>query len=478
MLALCTMAGARSPDRQLMFDCLPRDHQAAVWCRGAWQPLSPDGRYFRLPEACRSAGPNRFRLSRPGYLDSEIEVSAAVLNGKEPVRIPQRIDQVLSLEPRLVQVTFRTRPEGAQVFLQLPGGHEEFIGLSGRPLALNLSKVIGGSSAGLFYVEFRKSGYHPASLPIPSHTFQSDASDWPDDGALPLAPVGVSAWLVLAGAGATAAALRWGLRRRQALSREAAGPRLGPYLLLQRVAAGGSGVVFQARLADAQAGDLRAIKVLHPHLADQPGGSEQFAREAALLATLRHPNVVQVYDWGEDLGRPYLVMDWVQGQDLRHALTAHALGHKSACALLRQAALALAHAHERGVVHRDVKPENLLVSSDGKLRLIDFGLALATEPAGAKSTDLSGTAGYMAPERLAGGPATTFTDQYALGVVAFEALANRLPLSGQPGLAQARPGLPPELVALVERMLHPDPAERFATLGEVADALAYVLSRS
>jgi len=462
---LTLWAGA---DTLIYFDCLPRDHQVAVFVpdQGRWTPLTADSsQNFRLPESHLTQGSVRFRLSRQGYQDYELTVP--VRNLRSPrVRLPGHVDQLITLQPALTTVTFQTRPGGAQTYLQLPGGQQEYLGLSGQPLTLNLAKVTGGSQQGLFYIEFRKSGYSSLKVPIPSYSLVGgQTGDWPRQGVIPLPRTGWQWYYALP---LVALLLLWKRPWRKAtLNTTGVSPRLGGYDILQRVGSGASGTVYQARL---ESGAFCAIKVLHPHWADDAQVAGQFLREGAILAKFRHPNIVAVYDWGEDLGRPYLITEWLEGRDLRQALVGDALGGATLARLLAQAAAGLAAAHAAGVVHRDVKPENLVVR-EGRACWIDFGLAQSTS----EPSDLSGTPGYLAPERLTGSPATPASDQYSLGVLAFEALTGILPQASDRGIAailkELRPGLDAQLVEVVERMLAIDPEARYPSLEQVRLAL-------
>lgn len=480
-LWLCLLSLWAGADTLICFDCLPRDHRVAVFvpndrmpapAGGRWLPLTADSEQnFRLPDAARGQSEVRFRLSRQGYQDHYLTVPADRLRAAR-VRLPGRLDQLIALQPALATVTFQTRPSGAETYLQLPGGQLEYLGLSGQPVALNLAKVTGGSQQGLFYVEFRKSGHSSLRIPIPSYSLVGgETANWPEKGVIPL-PSTVPRWIyalpLLLGI------LLWRIRRSPLARTNPAPTRasIGPYELVLRVGSGASGTVYQGRL---QSGALCAIKVLHHHWADDSRVSGQFLKEAAILAKLKHPNIVAVYDWGEDLGRPYLVTEWLEGRDLRNALAGEALGSSALRQLLAQAAAGLAAAHAAGVVHRDIKPENLIVR-EGHACWVDFGLAQTVSEA---VPDLSGTPGYLAPERLNGAPASAASDQFALGVLAFEALTGILPeptfqpdLDFGANLRKLRPGLDGQLAAVVERMLAVDPQARYPSLEHVRQALS------
>ena len=189
---------------------------------------------------------------------------------------------------------------------------------------------------------------------------------------------------------------------------------------MERIAAGGMGEVFRAH--DAVLDREVAVKVLHPNLASDPGFVDRFRREARAAAGLSHPNIVGVHDWGAVDGVYFMVMEFVRGQSLRDVLTAEGLlAPAQAADVLMQVLAALEHAHRKGIVHRDVKPENVLLTPDGVAKVTDFGLARAYADARSTQTGtISGTAHYLAPEQLLGEPADPRTDLYSVGLVAFE----------------------------------------------------------
>ncbi len=211
----------------------------------------------------------------------------------------------------------------------------------------------------------------------------------------------------------------------------------GRYHVLERIAAGGMGEVFLAQ--DAVLAREVAIKVLHRSLASDPGFVDRFRREARAAATLNHPNIVAVYDWGAVDGIYYMVMEYVRGRSVRDLLNVDGpLAPAQAAEIVRQTLLALEHAHEKGIVHRDLKPENILLTTDGTVKLTDMGLARAF--ADAKATHagaVTGTVQYLAPEQIRGEPADPRSDLYSLGIVTYELLTGRLPFEGETPMAIA-----------------------------------------
>ncbi|MFG3707265.1 protein kinase [Micromonospora sp. NPDC047670] len=266
----------------------------------------------------------------------------------------------------------------------------------------------------------------------------------------------------------------------------------GRYRLDERVATGGMGDVWRAK--DLVLGRQVAVKVLLPALVSDPDFIARFRAEARIMAALRHPGVVQVFDCGEDDlpdgGRAdYLVMEFVTGQPLSKRIEAAGrLDVGETMAIVAQVAQALHAAHLGGIVHRDVKPSNLLVQEDGSVVLVDFGVARSTNVTSITSTNaVPGTALYMAPEQAAGRPVSGATDIYALGAVAYCCLSGSPPFTGDNPLQVAvrhlddePPELPhdiPEAVrALVSRALAKDPADRFSSGAAMAEAARAAVS--
>jgi len=212
---------------------------------------------------------------------------------------------------------------------------------------------------------------------------------------------------------------------------------LGPYRLIARLGVGGMGIVYEAE--DTRLGRRVALKVVRPELAGSADAIARFQREARAVAKLRHPNIVTVYEVGEDRGIPFLAMELVPGSSLdeRFAAARTARTHVPTTDLLRwtrDVARALAAAHEAGIVHRDVKPSNVRVTPEGQTLLLDFGLALDPDSATISRTgQMQGTLFYASPEQVAGGSGRVDarTDVWSLGVVLYEGLTGRVPFEGQ-----------------------------------------------
>jgi serine/threonine-protein kinase len=254
----------------------------------------------------------------------------------------------------------------------------------------------------------------------------------------------------------------------------------GRYRLEERIASGGMGDVW--RCVDDVLGRTVAVKVLLPSLLEEQGFTERFRAEARTMATINHPGVVDIYDYGSDPAvGAYLVMEYVEGDALSRTLArVGRLTPARTMALVAQAADALHAAHERGVVHRDVKPGNLLVRPNGTLVLTDFGIARSAGAAQLTAAgSVLGTATYISPEQAMGEQATALSDIYALGVVAYQCLAGRRPFEGDNPLEIAMrhvreappplpPDIPPQVRAIVERAMAKDPAARWPNAAQFA----------
>ena len=249
--------------------------------------------------------------------------------------------------------------------------------------------------------------------------------------------------------------------------------RLGDrYLIEQRLARGGMGTVYEA--VDTHLGRQVAVKVLREELAGRPDAVERFEREARLLASLSHPNIVTVHDAGVLLGTPYLVMERLEGRTVRELLQAHGvIGPGESVLILRGVASALDAAHARGIVHRDLKPENVFLTQVGSVRVpkvLDFGLArLVSGGEGqqfvTRAAELWGTPAYMAPEQSPGASPVASWDLYALAVMAFELLTGRLPDGDPP------PTLSAPLRDFFAMALSPEPSQRSQAARGLVDSL-------
>ena len=250
--------------------------------------------------------------------------------------------------------------------------------------------------------------------------------------------------------------------------------RLGHYRIVDEIGRGGMGIVYLAE--DERLGRLVAVKSLPPALADDRARRERLRREARAAATISHPSVASVYALEEIDGQLLLVTEYVPGRTLRDEIQGGPLAPGRALAIAGDVARALAAAHEAGVIHRDLKPENVLMTAEGAVKVVDFGIAYV-EAAGAtrhtRTGDFVGTPAYMAPEQLMGARGDARADIYALGIVLAEMVTGRHPLAATAGERSDVPGpsMPAPVARIVERCLQPDAAARYASARELLPAL-------
>ena len=264
---------------------------------------------------------------------------------------------------------------------------------------------------------------------------------------------------------------------------------VGRYSLERELGRGGMGIVYCAR--DLRLERVVAIKLLPPQLADGAERRQRFVREARMAAQLSHPNIIPIHAVEEIGSFVFFVMSYIDGETLGTRLRRDGrLKAADAARMLREVAWALAYAHRQAVVHRDIKPDNILIEKgSGRALVADFGIArLVAAPSGGDSGEgrLVGTPEYMSPEQALGEPVDGRSDLYSLGVVGYYALSGRLPFSGtttaligqqinQPPPPLDAPAAPPQLVAAIERCLAKDPAHRYQTGEELAAALAEMI---
>jgi len=276
-----------------------------------------------------------------------------------------------------------------------------------------------------------------------------------------------------------------------------AGARLGPYEILAPLGAGGMGEVYRAR--DTKLDRDVALKVLPSHLAKDPEALERFEREAKVIAALSHPNILSIFDFGEQEGVSYAVTELLEGETLRARLASGALPPRKAVEIAIGMAQGLAAAHDRGIVHRDLKPENVFVTRDGRVKLLDFGLARllplfgsrGPTAVGAESLtepgSVLGTVGYMSPEQVRGGSTGPASDIFSFGAVFYEMLRGQRAFQRPshietmmailheepPGLHEGSGSFAAELSAVVEHCLEKLPEERFQSARDLAFALRF-----
>src|SRR6266545_4616652 len=278
-----------------------------------------------------------------------------------------------------------------------------------------------------------------------------------------------------------------------------AGTRLGPYEVLAPLGAGGMGEVYRAR--DTRLGREVAVKVLPAEISLDPQRRQRFEQEARSASALNHPNIVTVYDIGSADGMIYIAMEVVEGRTLRDLIVEQSVSVRKLLEIGAQVADGLAKAHAAGIVHRDLKPENLMISKDGFIKILDFGLAKLVEPG---SADLSvmptavapptepgtvmGTAGYMSPEQAGGQPLDFRSDQFSLGAILYEMVTGARAFQRKTGaetlvaimreepepIGQVNPKTPGPVRWIIERCLAKDPEERYASTKDLARDLASV----
>ncbi|MBB4930843.1 serine/threonine-protein kinase [Lipingzhangella halophila] len=266
------------------------------------------------------------------------------------------------------------------------------------------------------------------------------------------------------------------------------------YYVESRIAGGGMATVYVGH--DLRLDRRLALKVMHASLARDPSFVRRFINEAHSVAKLSHPNVVQVYDQGNDQGHVFLAMEYVPGSTLRDQLSERGrLAPQSALQIMAAVLAALGSAHQAGIAHRDVKPENVLLTRDGRVKVADFGLARAVEDSQqgqTKTGTVMGTAAYLAPEQIEHGASDARSDVYAAGIMLYELLTGSQPHTGENPIAVAYqhvnndvprpssivPGIPPEVDQLVTKATERDPRYRPANAGQYLAAVLEVLPSS
>jgi len=277
------------------------------------------------------------------------------------------------------------------------------------------------------------------------------------------------------------------------------GAKLGNYRILEKIGAGGQGTVYKA--ADTKLGRAVVIKVLPPELTVKEANLKRFEREARLASALDHPNICTIFDLNDIEGIHFIAMQYVEGKNVRELVSGRPLDLRSALSITIQVADALAAAHSRGIIHRDVKAGNVMVTPSGQVKILDFGLAKlmegeGTHLGGIHHTDLTevgipyGTATYAAPEQARGERVDARADIFSTGVLLYEMLTGTWPFQGKTSidvrhavlhneparLDEARPGsAPPQLQAILDHTLAKNPKDRYQKVGELRDDLRAVL---
>jgi eukaryotic-like serine/threonine-protein kinase len=263
----------------------------------------------------------------------------------------------------------------------------------------------------------------------------------------------------------------------------------GRYRLEAKLGSGGMSTVYLAR--DQTLDRSVAVKVMHREMSEQADQLERFRQEARAVAKLSHPNVVSVIDAGEDGGHPYIVFEYVEGETLKQRIARDgALDPQEAIAYAIEIARGLSVAHARNLVHRDIKPQNVLIDAEGRAKLTDFGISRQLEQDGMTATGrVLGTTDYVAPEQAMGRKVDQRSDVYSLGVVLYEMLVGQVPFQAEsqvgvamkhvneelPDVQRRRPEVSAAVALVVERATAKDPAQRYQHVGEMIDDLSTAL---
>ena len=256
------------------------------------------------------------------------------------------------------------------------------------------------------------------------------------------------------------------------------------YQIIERVGVGGMAEVYRAQ--DNVLGRTVAVKVMLPQYAEDEQFTARFRQEAASAANLSSPYIVNVYDWGQDSGTYYIVMEYVRGSDLKTAIKQRgAINQRKVAEIGSQVCQALSVAHNMDIIHRDIKPQNIMVQPDGNVKVMDFGIARAKNSNADKTGAVLGPAHYISPEQAQGKELTSASDIYSLGIVMYESVTGQLPFDGPDAVSvamkqvqempvppsQINPSIDPSLEAIIMRAIEKDPANRFATAQEMRSAL-------
>jgi serine/threonine protein kinase len=276
----------------------------------------------------------------------------------------------------------------------------------------------------------------------------------------------------------------------------APGQKIGPYQILGQIGAGGMGEVYRAH--DERLDRDVAIKVLPASFSSDRDRLNRFAQEARAAAALNHPNILAIHDIGDWQGAPYIVSELLVGETLRERLKSGAIPARKAIDCALQITRGLAAAHDKGIVHRDLKPENVFLTEDGRVKILDFGLAKLSHPeqddASSEAATVQvvtdaglvmGTAGYMSPEQVRGKIADQRSDLFSFGAILYEMISGKRAFHGDspadtmsailkeepPELSEVARNVPPALERIVRHCLEKNPAQRFRSAGDVAFSL-------
>ena len=261
------------------------------------------------------------------------------------------------------------------------------------------------------------------------------------------------------------------------------------YKLIERIGIGGMAEVYRAQ--DTVLGRIVAVKTMLPQYAADPNFTQRFRQEAAAAANLQSPYIVNVYDWGQDEGTYYIVMEYVRGSDLKTAINERgAINQRKVAEIGAQVSQALSAAHKMDIIHRDIKPQNIMVQPDGNVKVMDFGIARAKNTVMAQTSAVLGTAHYISPEQAQGKDLTPASDIYSLGIVLYEAATGQLPFDGPDAVSVAmkqvneeaplprsiNPDIDSGLESIIMRALSKSPQDRFQTANDMRQALSDYIS--
>ncbi|MCF0104620.1 MAG: serine/threonine protein kinase, partial [Eggerthellaceae bacterium] len=265
----------------------------------------------------------------------------------------------------------------------------------------------------------------------------------------------------------------------------------GRYKITELIGSGGMAQVFRAQ--DTVLGRIVAVKLMLPQFATDEEFKSRFRQEASAIANLQSPFIVNVYDWGEEGQNYYIVMEFVRGSDLKTGIKQRgALNQRKVAEIGMQVCQALSVAHNQDIVHRDTKPQNIMVQPDGNVKVMDFGIAHAKNTLKNKTTNVLGTAHYISPEQAQGKDVGPQSDIYSLGCCLYEAATGKLPFDGDDAVSVAMkqvneiPTLPstinknidPNLERIIMHAMEKDPKKRYATVNEMRDDLIAFLNGS
>jgi len=427
-------------------------------------------------------------------------------------------------EPGIVELTIYTWPKGAQIHLLGGASAPEPIGRSNQKLIFNMQRFKGQSS---FDLQFHLWGYknHLQNVKVLSIAPVKGEFRYPQDSVIqlqPIIPVVIPAiylvkenpvmTVVIVAAAASLLffvvipkrrkvnaaldrAAKWeAIRTKMGDDDPFIGLKLGEYRLIEKLGAGGMGAVYKA-VPDETLSEKEsvAIKFMKPEVTEDEEFVRRFNREVQVTSKLDHPSILRIITWGQEDKRMYMVMELIKGSTLKGKIVKGGMSYGNFRKYYFPVLEALEYAHGKDIIHRDIKPDNIMLTEGGRIKVMDFGLAKGNQYSTITvSGSAIGTPAYMAPEQITGKPQDSRSDQYSLGVLAWEMLAGRRPFDDEstinivlkhlseapPSLKEARPDLPDEMNRIIMKMLEKEPGQRYKTLGEVKAAMEQALSRS